>query len=70
MTQRLKKGTRVRCISFLGPVPPGTTGTIVEHAHRTIYCDAFRTMVFVRWDNRKQASISKWQLEEVRDAKG
>jgi hypothetical protein len=70
MTQRLKKGMRVRCTSFLGPVPRGTTGTIVEHAPRTIYCDAFQSIEFVRWDNRKQARVSKWHLEAVREEQG
>ena len=67
MLKRPRKGKRVRCKAVDGPVPRGTTGTIAEYAENTIYCDVFREIVFVRWDNRKKAGIFKWELEEVRE---
>ncbi|MFZ0257429.1 MAG: hypothetical protein WAN46_17715 [Gammaproteobacteria bacterium] len=65
MLKTPKKGKRVRCTAIDGPVPRGTRGTIVEYARKNIYCDAFREMVFVLWDSRKKAGISKRQLEEI-----
>jgi len=65
MLKTPKKGKRVRCTASDGPVPRGTTGTIVEYAKKNIYCDVFREFVFVLWDSRKKIGISKRELEEI-----
>ena len=65
MITQARKGMRVRCKSPLGTVRRGMTGTILEGAGKTIYCDVYRQMVFVRWDNRKKDYLFKWELEAV-----
>lgn len=67
MLRRARKGMRVRYKSFHGPIPRGTIGTIAEYSAKNIYCDAYREMIFVRWDNRKQGGALKSELEEVRN---
>jgi hypothetical protein len=67
MLTRARKGMRVRCRSPFRTVRRGMTGTILEGAEKTIYCDVYRQMVFVRWDNRQKDSLFKWELEAVRE---
>ena len=58
---------RVRCKSAFGTVRRGMIGTILEGAEKTIYCDVYRQMVFVRWDNRQKEHLFKWELEAVKE---
>lgn len=65
MLRRARKARRVRGTSPPGHVPRGMTDTISGCAENSIYCDIYRQMLFVRWDNRQKGGFFKGELEAL-----